>query len=137
MASILKVDELQGITAAGDITITSEGGAATQSLQQGLAKAWINFNGTGTVAARDSHNVSSLVDTAAGRYQINFSTSMNNDDYAFSLARDGLPSQGFFSGDSSTATTTTSQFSTVGVNDANTALQDLPVASVLVHGDLA
>ena len=38
MASILKVDELQGIATAGDITVTSEGGAATQSLQQGLAK---------------------------------------------------------------------------------------------------
>ena len=39
MASILKVDAMQGVTAAGDITITSEGGAATQSLQQGLAKS--------------------------------------------------------------------------------------------------
>ena len=39
MASILKVDALQGITSAGDITVTSAGGAATQSLQQGLSKA--------------------------------------------------------------------------------------------------
>lgn len=110
---------------------------STSYVVNGSAKAWINFDGTGTVAARDSHNVSSLVDTAVGRYQINFSTSMNNDDYAFYLARDALPSTGFFSGDSSTATTTTSQFRIVGVNAANTALQDLPVASVLVHGDLA
>ena len=33
MASILKVDEMQGVTSAGNITITSEGGSATQSLQ--------------------------------------------------------------------------------------------------------
>jgi hypothetical protein len=35
MASILKVDAMQGVTSAGDITITSEGGAATMQLQQG------------------------------------------------------------------------------------------------------
>ncbi len=40
MASILKVDDLRGNTAAGNITITSEGGAATMQLQQGVAKAW-------------------------------------------------------------------------------------------------
>ena len=36
--SEIKVDTLTGKTSAGDITVTSEGGAATQSLQQGLAK---------------------------------------------------------------------------------------------------
>jgi len=65
MASILKVDELQGITAAGDITVTSEGGAATQSLQQGLAKAWNNTNSTGTTI-NNSFGISSLGDTATG-----------------------------------------------------------------------
>lgn len=116
---------------------------STSYVVNGSAKAWINFDGTAVTSSadlagvRDSHNVSSLVDTAVGRYQTNFSTSMNNDDYAFYLARDALPSTGFISGDSSTATTTTSQFRIVGVNDANTVLQDLPVASVLVHGDLA
>ena len=39
MASILKVDEMQGVTSAGDITITGEG-TATMQLQQGLAKCW-------------------------------------------------------------------------------------------------
>ena len=77
MASILKVDELQGITAAGDITITSEGGAATQSLQQGLVKAWVNFNGTGTVAIRISLNTSSIVDNGTGQYSQNFSSSFS------------------------------------------------------------
>ena len=78
MASILKVDELQGITAAGDITVTSEGGAATQSLQQGLAKAWSNIDGTGTVSARDSLNTSSITDNATGDYSSNFTNSLEN-----------------------------------------------------------
>ena len=81
MASILKVDAMQGVTAAGDITITSEGGAATQSLQQGLAKCWANIDGTGTIALRDSLNVSSLTDDGTGAYDTNFSNSFNSTNY--------------------------------------------------------
>lgn len=47
-----------------------------------LAKAWVNFNGTGTVAIRDSYNVSSITDNATGQYYVNFSTPMNNTNYA-------------------------------------------------------
>ena len=46
-----------------------------------LAKAWVNFNGTGTVAIRDSYNVSSITDNAVGQYYVNFSTPMNNTNY--------------------------------------------------------
>ena len=46
MSTIL-VDNLTGKTSAGDITVTSEGGAATQSLQQGLAKAWAGLTYSG------------------------------------------------------------------------------------------
>jgi hypothetical protein len=71
MSTIL-VDNLTGKTSAGSITVTSEGGAATQSLQQGLAKAWINFDGTGTISTRDSLNVSSISDEGTGYYQYDF-----------------------------------------------------------------
>ena len=88
MASILKVDALQGITAAGDITVTSEGGAATQSLQQGLAKAWNNINASFTI--QDSFNVASCVDesgTAPNTYTINMTNAMSNTTYmAFGTA---------------------------------------------------
>ena len=82
MASILKVDELQGITAAGDITVTSEGGAATQSLQQGLVKQWSNFNGSGTLAVNDSFNTSSVTDNGTGDYRSGITTNFGNDDYS-------------------------------------------------------
>jgi hypothetical protein len=81
MASILKVDELQGIVSAGDITVTSEGGSATQSLQQGLAKVWVMFNGTGTVAIDDSFNTASISDVGTGQYTVNFSNNMNSATY--------------------------------------------------------
>jgi len=42
----------------------------------GLAKAWVNFNGTGTVAIRASFNVSSITDVGAGTYTVNFTTAL-------------------------------------------------------------
>jgi len=42
----------------------------------GLAKAWVNFNGTGTVAIRASFNVSSITDNGTGDYTVNFTTAM-------------------------------------------------------------
>ena len=81
MASKLKVDELEGVTTAGSIDVTSEGGAVSTNLQQGLAKVWVNYNGSGTIAIRDSLNVSSLNDTGQGRHEYNFSNNMNNTEY--------------------------------------------------------
>ena len=47
-----------------------------------LARAWINFNGTGTVAIRDSGNVSTLTDNGTGSYTVSFSNAMGNANYA-------------------------------------------------------
>ena len=82
MASILKVDDLRGNTAAGNITITSEGGAATMQLQQGLGKVWFHFDGTSTAAIDDSFNVSSLDDDGTGQYGINYTNNMSGSHYA-------------------------------------------------------
>ena len=81
MASILKVDELRGIVSAGDITVTSEGGAATQSLQQGLAKSWANTSADGTTI-NDSLNITSLNDLGTGQQQPAFGNNMSTANYA-------------------------------------------------------
>ena len=44
----------------------------------GSAKAWVNFNGTGTVAIRDSLNGSSITDSGTGLYILNVSSNMSN-----------------------------------------------------------
>jgi hypothetical protein len=49
---------------------------------QGSAKAWVNFNGTGTVAIRASFNVSSITDNGTGDYTINFTTAMQDANYS-------------------------------------------------------
>jgi hypothetical protein len=47
-----------------------------------IAKAWITFNGTGTVSINDSYNVSSLVDIGTGAYRVVFATAMSTSTYA-------------------------------------------------------
>ena len=47
-------------------------------------RAWVNFNGTGTVAIRANGNVSSITDNGTGDYTVNFSTSMPDANYAIS-----------------------------------------------------
>lgn len=44
-------------------------------------RAWVNFNGTGTVAIRASGNVSSITDNGAGDYTVNFTTAMPDSSY--------------------------------------------------------
>ena len=85
MASILKVDDLRGNTAAGDITITSEGGAATQSLQQGVLKMWCLVGGGGTPTLTDSLNVASLTDAGTGQVHHNFTNSMSNANFSLTM----------------------------------------------------
>lgn len=54
----------------------------TQGDHQTAAKAWVNFNGQGTVAIRDSFNVSSITDNGTGNYTINFTNPMSNANYS-------------------------------------------------------
>tara|TARA_R100000406_G_scaffold95742_1_gene90947 strand:- start:2150 stop:3298 length:1149 start_codon:yes stop_codon:yes gene_type:complete len=79
------------LTSAGDvnkqIVINSDAdGVAigTGGINQArIAKAWVNFDGTGTPGIRESYNVSSITDTATGRYTINFSTALSNANFCF------------------------------------------------------
>ena len=81
MSEIL-VNKLTGTSTAGSIVVTGEGNSTTTNLQQGLAKAWFNYNGSGTIAYRDSFNCASLTDNATGDHSVNFTSSMTSDDYS-------------------------------------------------------
>ena len=58
----------------------------TDDVEMYLAKAWVNFNGTGTVAIRAAGNVSSITDNGTGNYTVNFATAMVDANYAVSVA---------------------------------------------------
>ena len=88
------------LTSAGDvnkhIVVNSDAdGVAigTGGINQArIAKAWVNFNGTGTVAIRSSYNVSSITDSGAGTYVVNLSTATADANYsvAGSVAGSGI-----------------------------------------------
>lgn len=63
-------------TDAVDQLSTASGSAPSYS-----ARAWVNFNGTGTVAIRGSANVSSITDNGTGNYDVNMTTAMPDVNY--------------------------------------------------------
>lgn len=67
---------------------TASGSAPSYS-----ARAWVNFNGTGTVAIRESGNVSSVTDNSTGDYTINFTTALTDANYSLNVTTSN-PSSG-------------------------------------------
>ena len=59
-----------------------DGGIPTVKGQRLIPAAWVNFNGTSTVAIGDSENVSSITDNGTGRYAVNFITAMVSINYS-------------------------------------------------------
>lgn len=74
--SQLRVDELRTSNGSETDEIDIPG------LDQRFAKAWVNFNGTGTVAIRDSYNVSGVTDNGVGDYTVNFTNGLGSSNYS-------------------------------------------------------
>ena len=72
--STAKFDTLQNVAGTKSVPVST--------VVDGSAKAWVNFNGTGTVAIRASFNVSSITDNGSGYYTVNFTTSLSDANYA-------------------------------------------------------
>lgn len=67
----------------GTIADTSgSNGSTPAAIANGIAKCWVNFNGTGTVAIRASYNVSSITDNGTGDYTVNFTNAMADANYS-------------------------------------------------------
>lgn len=72
------------VPAAGSITYSMLSTSATESdnVAKRTAKAWVNFNGTGTPSIREDFNVSSITDNGTGDYTVNFSAALADANYA-------------------------------------------------------
>jgi hypothetical protein len=79
-----------------NITDTS-GGSSSLSVP-GAAKAWVNFDGTGTVAIRAQLNVSSITDNGTGDYTVNFTTALADANYVYALATTSRDASGINTG---------------------------------------
>lgn len=94
----------------------------TDTVVDGSAKAWVNFNGTGTVAIRRAFNVSSITDNGTGDYTVNFTNAMVDANFcAVGSGGDGSISGGIRSAGADVYTTSSFRFP---VRDANNTLTD-------------
>lgn len=71
------VDNIQSSTAGTPVVFKDGNGTAIGT----LCRAWVNFNGTGTIAIRSSFNVSSITDNGTGDYTVNFTNSLPDANY--------------------------------------------------------
>ena len=93
-------------------TITASDGTSPVTLtKQSAAKAWINFNGIGTIATRDSFNVSSNLDIGTGEYSVTIASAMSDTNYAVigAVGRNANDGSMFANPVGSVANTTTTQ----------------------------
>ena len=135
-----QIDTVRGKTTAGSVTVQGEG-TATTNLQQGLIKHWINMNGTGTIAIKDSFNASAIADMGGGDYVITVSNNLANDDYtlAFNQLADVTPSESCFVGlraGGTVTTKSTSQYRGLSV-DQGGGVEDNVDFGCMIAGDLA
>jgi hypothetical protein len=72
-----------------------------------FCRAWVNFNGTGTVAIRASFNVSSITDNGTGDYTVNFTNAMPDANYAVQCSLQGASGWSGVNGQASVKVSTT------------------------------
>lgn len=75
--STLKVSTIKSLTASTPSSFQDTNGVEVGQ----LCRAWVNFNGSGTVAIRDSFNCSSITDNGTGDYTVNFAAAMPTANY--------------------------------------------------------
>ena len=101
----------------------------------GSAKAWVNINGTGTIAIRSSSNAASITDNGTGNYTVTFTSAMNNAEYGANVTgATGDTSSVAIGGRYTTSTASACNFSNAigGIGGV-----DVAYTHVCINGDLA
>ena len=124
---------------ATSMTIRGEGSAQT-SIQQGLAKAWLSMNGTGTIAVRDSFNMTGITYQGVGLTTVTIANNMGSAEYSLSGASGTFVSNSDnvrlgFSTEAEAPTSTLFRTVTREANDDNN--RDVTYSFAQVFGDLA
>jgi hypothetical protein len=116
------------------LTLPATTGTVLADTTVGVCRAWVNFNGTGTVAIRASFNVTSITDNGTGDYTVNFTTAMTDANYAWSgsYGADNSSTQGFIAGVASVALATSKTASSLRINSAYGTGTANDIASVSV-----
>ena len=139
---LLKVANATKLTmnSTGQTTIVGEGGTTTTSVQQGLAKAWVKFQGTSTATINDSFNITGITDQGTGQFQFEITNDMNSVHFSTtsSLGNNDSSNAGInrneMTGSNNAGTFHFESTSAGGTSDPNA---DVAGCSATVHGDLA
>jgi hypothetical protein len=98
-----------------------------------FSRAWVNFNGDGTVAIRASGNVSSITDNGTGDYTLNFTTSMRDANYSVvGSGRNGTTRQVIFSIETTVSTPLTTSSARVNTRQDDGSTNDCDIVCVSV-----
>ena len=134
MASILRVNTLTDASSNNSVPMAT--------VAQGSAKSWINLNGTGTIATRDSLNVASINDEGTGNHTITYTSAMADANYSRSthMQRENTSASfanidGSYNND--TYSTAAIEVRTIFMNNGSAGAVDSPIVSNQIHGDLA
>ena len=123
-------------------TISDAAGTGPIDLyKQSAAKAWINFDGTGTPAARNSLNFSSITDSGTGDFTVNLTNSFSAADYAILVTADRGGNAGILTshlpGDNGTLLVSSFEVRTFSGTSYALSAVDQDGNYATAHGDLA
>ena len=127
MAGLRLDDPISNAAGTGPATFTG----------QWASKAWVNFNGTGTIAIRSSENVSSLTDNGTGRYSTNLTSALSSTDDAAAGGHAGEETGGIQVASPRLGFVSTSEYDQFTAVASSGSALDTSFVYVTIHGDLA
>ena len=131
--STLTVATVKSASSAAPVFQNSSGTEKGQ-----LAKAWISFDGEGTIAINDSFNISSIADNATGVYTVTLSNAMANANYCVNVSvKSNLSNQNTFAnlGGTSESDPSTTAFQIATMGSTNLSATDGAFVFAAVFGD--
>jgi len=147
-ATFLTATAAEGVTLAGTLAVTgvhtvgtnaiatSDGGAVTTNVVQGLVKLWSSLKGSDTFALQDSFNVSGATDGGTGTYTVTINNNMSNILYAATATSASEQSEGIgYYGEAEITTADTKYYNFSSVNATAASDNDFVVSQIA--GDLA
>lgn len=132
MTTIINANTSAGLTQTADtsgIIKVQSNGKTTNAL------AWVNFNGTGTVAIRSSYNVSSITDNGTGDYTVNFATALADANYGVVSSGGAAATNGNRSILTASYLAATTSVRITSVVSSNLTSNDTDVIAVAVFGN--
>lgn len=121
------------VTGTGSVSgnLSFNSGYGSSAVAYGC-RAWVNFNGTGTVAIRASGNVSSITDNGTGSFTVNFTTALPNANYAAVISGGKLANGDIMSYALDDDTYSTTQLQITGAKQVGQTEQDTTIYTCVV-----